>query len=126
MPITYSLEPERKLVVVNLSGAISGQDISRYFDELTSEAEVDRTWRCLIDATDVENAEFTMRSVKALIEHIGSDRLYRWRSAFAVSSDVIYGLTRGYQILSSIAGGEVGVFRTVEQAEQWLDQTQPD
>lgn len=126
MPVTYRLEPQRKLVIATCSGAISGRDVSGFFDELADKTEIDRTWRCLVDATDVESAEFTMRSIRAMIEHIGSDRLYRWRLAIAASLDLFYGLSRVYQILSSNAGSEVGVFRTVEEAERWLDQTAPE
>jgi hypothetical protein len=121
VPIHYELLPERRLVSVTYSGKVTSSDISDHFEKLARDDRIGPDWRCLVDATVVESAEFSFVSIRQLIREIGSDRLLSWPAAIVTESDLVYGLARIYLALMEVGGERIKVFRDLRAAEAWLD-----
>ena len=127
MPIDYSIDHARRLVVARGKGVVSDADVFAYQREVWSRPEV-AGYDELVDMTDVEEivaplpAGPSMRqlaSEAAAQDHPGSAP----RFAIVAPSPLAYGLGREYQVyrgLDSRSKKQVGVFRTLSEALSFL------
>ena len=76
----------------------------------------------LIDFSDVSDVEVTVDGLRRLAERVAelnpTGRSYK--VAVVAPSDVLFGLTRLYEVLNEAAPGEARAFRSLEEATSWL------
>jgi len=127
MPIIYSIDHERRVVVATWRGTVVGKDLFAYQKEAWSRPEV-AGYNELIDMLDVKELPDTgplgpvlesLATVSAKMDPAGN----RSRLAIVAPNALVFGLGRMYQAYRSISPGstkEVGVFRTLAEARAFL------
>lgn len=125
MPITWTIDHDRGLVVASASGVLTDAEVFRYQWEAWSKPEL-ATYHELIDMTGVERIELPSG------ERVGDLAKYSaamdgparsGRVAIVAPGDEAYGLGRMYQANRAMQPGsrvEVAVFRGRAEAEWWL------
>ena len=121
MPVTYTIDVARRLVLLRTEGR---QDLDEWFarlDEAASHPEFGPGFSFLCDRTgtvdvpDAEMARAWATRYATRINQAGGGRL-----AVIVDQPVVYGMVRMAAIFAEIKGANVAVFYSAAEALEWL------
>ena len=120
MPLTFTYDAERELVVGVATGRFSGADLgeSEMPDYPIGTPE-------LLDVRAVTEVDVTGADIRRVAERerLGPTRISRM--AIVTGSTVGYGLSRMFQMLADEAEYEIEVFRELDDALKWLEREAP-
>jgi hypothetical protein len=120
MSCDYSIDKERRLVLVTAWGELTAKTVRDYRDRLIHDPAFEPTFHQLVDFTKVTHVTLDAADIRALaappIFARGSKR------AFVVSSDEMFGLARMFEIHRQMRGAQeiLQVFRDKDVAVRWL------
>jgi hypothetical protein len=117
MAATYRLDPERRLMMVTLSGRVTGGDLDAFTEEVKRDAAHDPSWPALVDASELNPAGL---STQVLRTRAAVPRRNPTRVAIVAPADVVFGLARMFQMMSEGRGNHIEVFRGMDDALAWL------
>lgn len=100
-----------------VTGTITARDLERFSESVTADATVDPSWPVLVDARETTSAAV---ATETIVSRASRPRPQRTRVAIVAGTDAVYGVARMFQILAEGKGGEIGVFRSLGDAETWL------
>ena len=121
MPLVFDLDESRALVRTTADGVVNDEDMIRHVRAL---AEVHQ--KCpykaeLIDLRQIVIGEVTGEAVRQTAEIVSSSPGLRTVDmAFVATEDVVFGLSRMFEMLQVGHEGRIRVFRDMESAEEWL------
>jgi hypothetical protein len=118
LPITYTIDQARRLVVTRLWNDVSEDEVHFHNDSLRNDPLFDPGYRQLTDMSD-------LREIKVgtgMIRETAEDNFFRpgVRRAIVARTDGVFGMARMFAIHSESAGQTVEVFRDLPSAEGWL------
>jgi hypothetical protein len=118
LPASYSIDPARRLVVTQVWGAATDEDILEHGRRLRADPLYDPTFRQLADMSGV--TEILVKT--GTIEDVSRGQLFEpgTQRAFVASSDAVFGLLRKYELHAETMGQTIRVFRVRQEAETWL------
>lgn len=124
MPIEYKVDHARRLVWATGRGTLTGDDVMGYQRDVWSSPDV-RGYNELMDMREVERID--MASAKRLKElaslSASMDAPAQSKFAIVASKDEAFGLSRMYETyrrLEDRSTKQVGVFRTMDEAWEFL------
>jgi len=122
MPISYRIDPDRALVLAEAWGVLTDHDILAHKTNLANDPTFAPTMAQLTDVRRIERLDVTAAGVRAMVAHDAAhaERRAGHRLALVVPSDSAFGMARMYQLMGGQDEGGVGVFRTMEEAREWL------
>ena len=122
MPITYSIDKERKVVRTQSQGVITDAELLAHKAELTNDPDFCPTMIQICDCRGVERFHGTTDGVRAMVEFdkAHAERRAGHRVACVVSGDEMFGMARMYSQRSAGGPQRVGAFRSMNEAELWL------
>jgi hypothetical protein len=120
MGITYVVDHARRRVLARAEGLLTFPDIAAHID-----AEIrDRppSYQELFDATGA-TTDLTAEQVQTMVQHTyqALQKEPVGEVAIVATEPATFGLSRMYSILCEQTGPRVEVFRSVADAEHWLD-----
>jgi hypothetical protein len=120
MPISFVVDYERRRVSTRAEGVITFAEIARHAD--SQSLGRDPTYDELFDATGAL-VDLTATEVRELVCLVNQASRTKPLGATAIvaTQPVVFGLARMYSTLCESVGARVGVFRTVGEAEKWLE-----
>ncbi len=123
MPISYRIDRERKLVLTTATGVLTDDELLDHKQALIGDPEFEPGMRELSDVRTIERLAVTPAGVRKMValdqEHL--DRLGDYRLAIVAPADASFGTARMYQMLTEANVQNIGVFRDMAEAEQWLE-----
>jgi len=124
MPIQSRIDEERDTLVVEMTGELTPESVREALDVITEDPRRLATSRELWDLTRVQRHGFYYRDLTALARLGKSDYRERpVRVALVALRDHVYGSLRSLQALMDTAACQIAVFRSLEDARHWLDDT---
>jgi hypothetical protein len=125
VPITYDIDESAALVTLRFLGTVTDADLMTTFHLLYQDPRHRTGMGELTDLRSVERLEITGDGLQRLAEatsRLLDGREFSWKVAVVVpaASDVMYGLSRMYELLREGSPERVSVFRDVAEAEAWL------
>jgi hypothetical protein len=119
LPITYTIDQEKRLVICTGFGLCTADDVLGCHAQLAKDAGFDPSFSQLVDGTAITQTTVTASQMRALAGEspfsLGS------RRAFVVDSPLGFGLSRIYQIVRSLRGDRhIRVFHSRGEAMAWL------
>lgn len=117
MPISYEIHAERSLVICHVSGVLSGEELLDHYRTLQDEPLGPEYQQLahLGDLIDVSASPLELKEAAAMqVFEPGSKR------AIVAPDDLAYGMARIFAAYGALADQNISVFRSLEQAEQWL------
>jgi TPR repeat protein len=127
MPITFQIDPERRIVFARGLGVLSDEDVFEYQRTVWSREDI-RGYNELIDMRGVEQIGLPSMDRVRDLANLSAEMDAGARGAkFAIvaSSDLAFGLGRMYEAYRGMnprSGKEVKVFRDPEEALKWLEE----
>jgi hypothetical protein len=114
-------DTQRQLTSFKCTGEVIVKEL---INKLITFYETSPTLYLLMDLTHANLKSGSTEDVREYVEFLKSRRFVRigGKTAIAVSSDLEYGLSRAFQVFSKIKElvFETQVFRSLEEAENWL------
>lgn len=123
MAIRYQIDPEMGVIYVNLAGEVRDDEFSAAIDTALHDPEYHAGIDSLIDLRAVERFDVSSEAIRQAVTTMGRELNgfgHHWRAAIVAPSDLVYGLSRMYQILREGSMEDVGVFRDDAAAREWL------
>jgi hypothetical protein len=122
MPISYEIDRERGLIWTRCIGVSTLEEVLAHFGELRSQPNLPEGMDVLLDLSEMTNApeRDQLRSVAGEVKDL-TPKL-RWGAiAIVAPTDLLFGMSRMFGIFSEGHFADTGVFRTIGEAERWLD-----
>jgi 5'-3' exonuclease len=123
MPLEFSYTEDNGIKVKGV-GKVTALDLLNANKNIYENEEKIKSIRYqLCDFTHVKEIEISTNDVLSIADQdnraaaINSDMIY----AIVGDKDVIYGLARMWQSYVDRSGCETGVFRSMEEAQKWID-----
>lgn len=121
MPIDYQIDLQRRRIRTTCSGWVTLDDVLAHFDLLENDPQCPPQLDVLLDLTTVTSLPepFQLRSVA---ERIGAvTKVAFGLCAIVTSSDVLFGLSRMFEVYSQAYFEQTCVFRHLAEGAAWLD-----
>jgi hypothetical protein len=125
MPITYQVDESAGRVTLQFLGTVTDAELMSTFHDLYQDPRHRMGMGELTDCRRVERVEITGEGLQRLAEataRLLDGREIAWKVAVVVSaeSDLMFGLSRMYELLREGSPEHVRVFRDIDAAERWL------
>jgi len=118
MPGAYTIDLARSLVLSRGWGVVTDRELLAHVRALTADPRFAPHFRQLADLRDGTDMQVTASTIREMV------RLNPFwagaRRALVVTSDVVFGMARMYQLLRDESPDELQIFRKVDDALQWL------
>jgi hypothetical protein len=118
MPVTYTVDPVLRIVRTRAEGVLTEPETTDLYRRIREDPAFHPTFSQLCDLTVVDeiqtSAPFLRELARQSIFAPGA------RRAFVTSQLFHYGLARMLQSFCELEGSEIGVFKSLAEAEQWL------
>jgi len=125
MPIAYSINREKKLIVEVWTDEIQSHDVAAYWKRYLSDPEVLAIRRTVVDlrAADIcfSGLDFC-QLIHTLVTPVLQGR--GWTTAIVVSEPSQFGVSRQYQAFAELYSKD-SIFSSMEEAERWISAIQP-
>ena len=125
MPIEYEIDHDRRIVRARGRGVMTDQDVFGYQREVWSRPDL-AGYDELMDMTDVQRIELPSADRVRQLANLSAEMdmpASSARFAIVAPQDLAYGLGRmfaSHRDANQQSTKQVGVFRTMEQALEWL------
>ena len=119
MPCSYIIDLPRSLVLSRGWGVLTDGELLAHVRALTVDPRFVGNFHQLADLRDVADVEVSSSTIRemARLNPYGDGS----RRAVVVTSDVLFGMARMYQILRDEPSDELEVFRKLDDALRWLE-----
>jgi hypothetical protein len=116
--ISYSIDPDQRLVISRISGTVANDDVREHNQLLRTDPLFDPTYKQLADMTGVALSLVSTETV----QETAHDQFFAPGTprAFVVSDDASFGLCRMFATHAESYGQTITVFRDRKEAEAWL------
>ena len=119
MPISYRLDQNLKMVFTTASGLVTDDDLIDHARKVCADSDVPVGARALVDFRDVQEVEVATETIHQVAD-IFRASTYAPKTAFVTNANVIYGMSRMFEMLRDDSPNEIRVFRVVDEAKCWL------
>ena len=129
MPATTHIFPKQKLIVSQFQGIFKEEVLLEYYRKLLSIADDSIEYNELVDFRQIENGDISVETLSGIAAEVSA--AYKGieiqvRCAVVASSDLIFGMSRLYEMGKAPEKISMQVFRDISEALEWLDILEPD
>ena len=124
MPIEYTYDEENNTLYTRFFGVVIDQDLRDQAEAIGADSRIKPGARELVDLAGIEEVQASPASLEDNIQTdlAHSEKLAGMRTAIVAGTDFLFGFARMYKSLAELEESPVtvGVFRTLEDAREWL------
>jgi hypothetical protein len=122
MPISYRIDPEHRVVFTELNGKLTVEDVRGFRERLEEELGQSTVFNRLIDARGLTK-DFSPAEIRSLADLVRvRDRgMSPSRRAVVMEDAQVVALMQVFQAYTRGDSADYRVFRTMEEAERWLE-----
>jgi hypothetical protein len=119
LPITYHCDPERRLVICEAEGELTGEDLMDFDRRLREDPEITADLDQLFDLSRARGTEVSSADIRELV---APDPVFGPSShrAFIGKSRLAFGMMRMFALYREEKSGTFRFFRDRGEAERWL------
>ena len=123
MPITYTINPERKLITTRCTGNVTLPEVLQHFHDLGKDPSLPDRLDVFLDLSETTSLPTSgqIREVTRTIE--GMNSTVAWGTCAILSTrDALFGMSRVFETFLEGIFENARVFRHRENAEKWLEE----
>jgi hypothetical protein len=125
MPCSYRIDAEHHLIVGLGTGVVTKEDIIFYLHSIANDPAFDPTYDKIEYTCNVTELQLSNRDLQEIAGIIIMGKSSR--RALVAGRDLIFGVFRMFEVYRGAAQeGNFSVFRTVEDAMQWINEKRLD
>jgi hypothetical protein len=122
VPLIYTIDKKQNAIFTVASGTLTDQELIEHKERLRNDPHVSSG---MVELSDVRNIEKLMVTPSGIEEFVmqdahDADLCREHRLAIVVSQDLAFGMGRMYEMMTSENLPNVGIFRDMEEAANWL------
>lgn len=128
MPITHQVLKEQRLVLIAGSDVVGPDDIVANRKALLNDPDFDPSFDALVDFTRVPEPNLQLDAIRTLSRTPLFSRASRVAVVPAITGSVeLFAVAQMYETYREVSnmGDQLRIFRTIEQAREWLDVKPP-
>lgn len=122
MPMTYVIDSLQNLVRTSGKGVLTDDDVMAHRNALAGDSQFNSKMREISDIREVTDFQVTPAGIRIMVasdvKMVAAGGMHQL--AIVAQENVAYGMSRMYQTLGEPNIRSVGVFRTYEDAAEWL------
>ncbi len=126
MSVAYEYDEEAKYLLTRFWGVVTDADVERQARAVAEDERIGPGTKELVDLSGVQDVEASSQSLRSIVFYdlTHSEKFRGHKTAIFAPEDLPFGMSRIYEALSEVsdAPSEVRVFRTIEEAREWLDE----
>jgi hypothetical protein len=117
---SYTIDPSRRLILTRGFGVVSDADILAGAAQILADPAFDPTFDEIMDIRDVAEVAMT----PAIMAGIAGRSILKpgARRAFVTQNEMQFGMARMFSTLSGTRGHQWRIFRSPEEAIEWLSE----
>lgn len=126
MPFSIQQRYEDNLIYIKVTEKFSADQYDQIMDQVVSDTSISLHAHTLWDLTDMDFKSVHTDFLKKVITHrkkYDKKRGKNTKAAIVANSDLGFGVSRQYAALSIEFSQKMQIFRTVEDAMAWLNET---
>ncbi len=120
MPISYSIDHLRQLVLVSWTGDITARHVRAHWKKMLADPEALAAGRSL---ADLRNCNFLLSGseLSSLVEEVAVPRLEgrKWKTALVIARSGQYGVSRQYHVFAERFSTDA-IFEDYDKALDWI------
>ena len=122
MTIRYKIFPDLEILYIGGTGNVTTDEITTTGAKVFAESEWTNGFNILIDYREISKFEVKAEGVHKIINQDKANKhlFDQSKCAIVADSDLVYGLSRMWEILSEDSKIPTMIFRNIEDALQWL------
>jgi hypothetical protein len=121
LPVTYVCDREAGIIRTRCAGNVIFEEVIGHFRELESDPSIPARLDVLLDLSDMQSIPDRTKLRMVAGEISGLQKKVKWGAwAIVASSDALYGMIRVFEVFAEENFERSGVFRKLDEAEQWL------
>ena len=126
MPVTYRIDREMNRIFTRCSGETTLREVLAHFDELELDPDRPPEADVLLDLSEITNLP-NVGQIRTAAERTGdaSRKVSFGACAIVVGSEAWFGMARVFEAFTEPHFTRTAVFRSVEAAESWLEDSAP-
>ena len=123
MPIIYKIVPDRKAAYIKAIGEVTVEDILLEGAKMFAQSEWENGFSILCDYREVTEFNIDTKQVRMIVEQDmkHDPMLDKSKCAVVATDDLVYGMSRMWEILSADTRLTTEVFRDINDAINWLE-----
>ena len=119
MPISFTFDADLKCAISTYSGVVDDAEILAHARRLVSDAAIPDGVTSLLDFRAVTEFRVTTDCIHEVVATIQEHPRFT-KGAFVADDDLVFGMSRMYQMLREGSPVEHRVFRDLDEALAWL------
>jgi hypothetical protein len=122
MPVTYEIDPAKNLIRTKCTGDVNPEEVAAHFRNLSQDPNRPARLNVLLDLTEETSLPETqdLREVSHQLRALlGSVQF--GACAIITCNQALFGMMRMFEVLAHECFAVTQVFRTVAEAEAWLE-----
>lgn len=122
MSITYTFDPETRILRTRCAGRVTLEETLEHFQQVWSDPNVPARCKALLDVSSIEALPPSdqLRSAAGALDARAKRAPRGGPWAIVAGRDAMYGMSRMFQVFLEEANIESRVFRTEAEADLWL------
>src|SRR5262249_42597779 len=122
MPVTYRIDPERRLIVTRCTGETTLPEVLAHFDELERDPTCPPGADVRLDLTRITSLP-NVGQIRSAAERAGdASRKVRFGAlAVVAQNEELFGVARLFEMFTQRVFTRSRVFATFEEADAWLE-----
>lgn len=123
MTIQYTMIPDLKMVYVQASGSISGQDVLTQGGRMFADQDWTNGFSILCDYRDITQFDVNYDDILSLVKQdkLNESLFDQSRVAILTGSDATYGIARMWTTLSENTKIKTQIFQDLKESLEWMN-----
>jgi len=120
--IRFSLDPAARVRIATFTGCVDDDELMEAYRAEVAKPDYDYRFDDLVDLREIGRLDVTGAGLRSLTQLFAEGDAYGYQTRLAIvaSRDVAYGMGRMYEALREGAPEQIGVFRELAEALDWL------
>lgn len=123
MPILYRVIPDQKVAYIKASGKVNADEIMREGARMFAETDWENGFNILCDYRNITELDLRSEDINRIASR---DRVHepifdKSKCAVVAENDLIFGLSRMWEIVSEDTSLTTMIFRDIREAIDWLE-----
>jgi len=120
MPLEYTHDADNNILIIEIKDLIKLDELKNYFNEIFSNKNIPHDINTIYDLQNMDFSNIDTEFEQRLIMFRESLNRGKAKIACVVATNLGYGMGRMYEALSEHLPQQVRVFRSMDEAKNWL------
>jgi hypothetical protein len=122
VPLSYRIDPDQKAIFTIALGTLTDDELLEHKRRLREDPRLSKGMVELSDIRGIDRLAVTPEGIQRFVmqDELDAEVFQDYKLAIVVNQDVVFGMGRMYEMMTSRNLPDVRIFREMDQAREWL------